>query len=819
MSLTVCIPDLIEQGKLTGQRAVRAKALYDGLLNKYDHELGDAAAKAAATADTVKALEREFAYKKRVVAQTVKAQSDWLKGMRDLVGGDEKPLDAGAAREWLERLDKRADAVRNSYLAGFSQMMEKHRRNLLGEVRHRDDLTLAVREMFGENTGDLNAKELAQGMDATNEALRVRRNAAGGQTAKLDGPYIPQRHDSRLIRTLAPDQAEAYRLWRALPSIDNARIRDVELQNWATGSRREDILRGVFDSIWTDGANKSKPGTSFGGSMANQRADARVIHFANADDWLSYAQRFGGTDNIYDVFVGHVSAMSREIALMEAMGPNPSAMLRFQKDWIEKSTRQFGTQKDIDGTRIKPGVGGKVNKLQATFDELTAANKVPDSRALALTFSGVRSVQVAAKLGSAILSSVNDFATLISAAHYNRIPVMQALGRYMKLWTPGVARGDREMAVRLGLVTDDWLALSSASFRYTGEEMTGEISRRMADFVIRSQGLARHTRNGQWAFGMEFFGHLTAMRDRDFGNLDPAIQRAMTTHGVSIGDWDMWRATAPVEERGSSWILPEHVADRGAAERMLQMVLTETDYAVITPDIRTRTQMNSMLRPGSLLGEIGRSMFLFKSFPLAMINLHGRRMLDQPGWSKALYAAQLGGLLIAGGALSAQLKLLWAEKDPQPMNDRKFLVKAIVQSGGLGIFGDLLYNSTNSFGGGLAQTVGGPLVQTGANVGQLLLGNAVRAFDGDDETETRFGRDIMTLARTEVPGSNLWYTRFAWQRLFLDNVQRLIDPAADEYYERQAKRAEKEGTAFWMAPGEGLPDRGPDWGNVFAETE
>ena len=814
MSLSVCIPDLIEQGQLTGARAVRAKQLYETLLNKYDHELGDAAAKARATKEAIELLEKEHIHKKRVAAQAAKAQSDWLAAMREVSGGAGKPIDAGQARQWLERLDKRADAVRGNLLSGFSSMLEKHRRNVFGVLRHRDDLTLTLRERFGQATGDVNAKELADAMGATMEAARVRRNAAGGNTAKLDEYVFPQRHDSRLIRALSPDKETAFGLWRAQPEIDNARIRDVELGNFATGNRREDILRSAFDGIWSDGANTRAPGAAGVASLASQRTEARVIHFANADDWLSYTQRFGGSDNIYDIFLGHISAMSREIALMEAMGPNPAAMIRFQKDWLQKSAGMFGSQKQVDKVR------GGVNRLQETFDELTAANKVPDSRAMALTFSGIRSAQVAAKLGSAIASTATDFSTLLFNARFNRIPVMRTAARYMRLWTPGLAKGDREMAVRLGLVTDDWLNLSSASFRYTGEEMTGEISRRVADFVIRSQGLARHTRNGQWAFGMEFFGHLTAMRDRAFGNLDEATQRAMATHGVSAGDWDAWRAAKPVEERGARWILPENVTDRGAYERMLQMVLTETDYAILVPDIRTRTQLNSNLRPGHFLSEVARSALLFKSFPMAMINLHGRRMFAQQGVAgKIGYAAVLAPMLIAGGVVSAQMKTLLAGKDPQPMDDRKFMARAVVQSGGLGLFGDLFYNSTNSFGGGFAQTLLGPLLgQSIPNVAALLGGNAVAALDGDEGTETKVGADLVKMARSELPGSNLWYLRLAGQRLFWDEIQRQVDPEADAAFERQMRRAANEGTEYYAPPGGGWPgERMPDLGNMFAE--
>jgi hypothetical protein len=767
-----------------------------------------------ATTKVLAVLEKEVAHKKRVTLLAATAQGRWLADMRRVAG--DGPFDPVYARRKMEMLDKRIDAARGSFLAGFDKLLERHRRNLLGEVRHRDDLTVVLKERFAPgSTGDVNAREMADAMGQTMDALRARRNAAGGNTAKLDDYVFPQAHDSRLVRALGD-----YAAWRALPQIDAARVRDVETGEWATGIRRETILRGVWESITTDGANSSKPGANFGGSLANQRSDPRVIHFANADDWMGYQERFSGVDNIYDLFVGHVSAMSREIVLMEAMGPNPNATLRFQQDWVEKSLRQKGTQEQIDGRFFLGGVEGARNNLQRTFDELTAANRIPEKRALALTFSGVRAVQVSAKLGTAVVSAVNDFSTLFKTARYNQVPQMKALGRYVKLWVPGNVE-DRALAVRLGLVTDDWVNLSSASYRYTGEELTGEVTRRMADFVLRAQGLSRHTRNAQWAFGMEFVGHLTAMRARGFGALDPGLQRQMARYDISSGDWDAYRATATTRERGSEWIMPTAVKDRRVGERVLEMILAETDYAIIMPDIRTRSLLGSF-KPGTWMGEIVRSALLFKSFPLAIINLHGARMMEQPGaWSKARYGVSLMASMTAVGALAAQLKMLAAGKDPQPMDNREFMAKAVIQSGGLGIFGDLLYNSTNSFGGGVGSTLLGPLLgQTLPNIGQLTVGNAVRALDGDDETDTQVGRDLTKLLRSEVPGSNLWYVRQAYNRLLIDQIQSAIDDDADDFFAGQQKRAADEGTAFFLPPG-ATPDeaRMPDFGNALAGNE
>lgn len=800
MSLGVCLPDLIAQNKVPAERAAELRRRYDWLLKKYLREgMSRPTAEAHATEAALKLLERDALLKKRRALLQMQAQGRWLETQRLQSGGG--PLDGEAARVWLEMLDKKTDALRGRYFSTLDDLLQKHRRNLLGEVRHKSDLENVGRELFGETTGDLNARELADSIQTVFETARQRFNAAGGAIGKLDTYGLPQRHDSEAVR------AVPYEQWRANPAIENARVRDTETGEYATGKRREDILRASYETIRSDGANKTRPGAQFAGALANRGGDPRVIHFASFDDWMAYQREFGAGDNIYDIVSSHLQRMARDTAMMEEMGPNPAATIRFQKDWVEKSVGTDGTKRD------RQKIVGTLDRMQATYDELTGANRIAGDDRLALGFSALRSQQVAAKLGSAVLSAVNDFGTLLVTAKYNDIPMMQTMGRYMNLWASGE---DRALAVRLGLVTDDWIGLSSSAARYTGEELTGEISRRLADAVIRGQGLARHTRNGQWAFGMQFLSHLTDMRTRSFGQLEPGIQRVMRNNGLGEADWDAYRATPVREERGADWIMP---TDAGrAGDRMLEMVLRETDYAIIMPDIRTRVQMNAWMKPGTLRGEIFRSALLFKSFPMAMWNLHGRRMLDQPGaWSKARYAIGFGLAMTSLGALAAQLKMIAAGKDPQPMNTPEFMMKAVVQSGGLGLFGDLLYNSENSYGGGLALTLMGPLAQTMNNLGDATGGNLIRALDGDDATDAEFGKDLVMAAEREVPGRNLWVTRLAWERLLSDNIRELVDPEADAAFRRRIKRAEKEGTEYFAPPGSGMDWRAPDLENAAGE--
>jgi len=805
MALGVCIPDLIAQGKIPSDRADQIRAAYDEMVRGYEPRLGRASAEAEATRIIIANMESDAVARKAAALRQVKVQADWL-GRMTADAGD-GPFKLATAIDYLARIDKKIDAVRGSAFASLDEFLAKHRRNVLGQIREKSDLGDVLRERFGQSTGNVNAREFGQAMGEVMEMLRQRFNQAGGRIGKLEQFVFPQRHDQALVR------ATTFEEWSEFGPMARARIIDLETGEAATGMKRLDILRRMYENIRADGAGKAKPGQMFAGSLASRRSDPRLIHFDNPDDWLEYQARFGGADNIYDIFVGHVEGMIRDIALMEEMGPNPTATLRFMNDWMEKSIKMKGDQKAIDN------LGSVQGKLGRMYDVISGNNHQVENRRLALGFSAFRAQQVAAKLGSAVLSAVPDIATMMKTANFNGIPAMKMVSRYIKLWTG--AKQERSLAVRAGLITSDWLTLTSASYRYNGEELTGEVARRVSDFVIRAQGLGRHTRNGQWAFGMETISWLTNERGKSWDELDPATRGMMERHQIGRQDWDNYRSSDTVEERGAEWLLPTEIADKRLGERFLQMILTETDYAIVMPDARTRAMMAGLPKAGTWLGEIMRSSILFKGFPLAVLSLHGRRMLEQGGiHNKAKYGLTLLGMMTVGGAISVQLKQLAAGKDPQPMDDPRFAGRALMQSGGLGLFGDLIYNSENSYGGGVAKTIAGPVLgQTLPDALAIPANSAVAAFDGDPETDTSLAKDSAKLLLNEIPGRNLWYTRLAYERGFADLIREWSDEDIAGSYERQQKRAEKENTAFFAPPGAGISGmRAPDFENAFAEV-
>jgi hypothetical protein len=202
-------------------------------------------------------------------------------------------------------------------------------------------------------------------------------------------------------------------------------------------------------------------------------------------------------------------------------------------------------------------------------------------------------------------------------------------------------------------------------------------------------------------------------------------------------------------------------------------------------------------------------------------------MLDEAGRGAAAravasafvwrYGVSMMALTTLGGALSLQAKEVARGRDPQAMDDLKFWTKAGLQGGGLGIFGDLLGSAENRFGGGIAQTLLGPGAQFIDNTAGAVVRNAIAASDGDEETETRWKKDLAKVVMSETPGVSLWYTRLLVERTLGDLVTEWsYGEDADARYRRLEQYAAEQGTQFYAPPGQGLGGmRAPDWGNAF----
>lgn len=807
MSLGLCIPGMVERGEITAERGRRMLGQFNELLDFYRGQMGEAAAAAEASAKTIEVLAREAAQKKRVTLLGVAAQQRALADLHGYAGGNggNGPIDPKAAvamfapdpKAGYSSVEGRRRAIRARSHAMLSEVLAKHHTGVLGEVRDKAGLEQLVRERFGEDSGSASARQLSDAFERTSEMLRTRANAAGASIGKLEKWGLPQAHDTRAVRAVGFD------VWRAeiAPRLDRERMLDQRTGMPFSEAGFEQALRDVFETIRTDGWNKRTAGQGSGrGALANQLGESRFLVFKSADDWMAYQAKFG-VGSSFDAMMGHVDGMSRDIAMMEILGPNPNATVGWLKDTIQKSAA-LDTAPDSKAIDLAHAATKQIDRFH---DEITGSAGRPENRTIALGFSALRSFQTAAKLGGAVISAVPTDPTFGAVTRkFNGLPAAGMVRDYVKLFRPG-AQADQELAVRLSGIAEEWSKRAGGQQRVLGEELTSEVAKRLAEGALRVTGLNRYTEAGRWAMGMTFVSHITGERGKAFAELDGPFQRALGRYGITAEGWDNIRATPLERDGGSDWIKPANVEDHALGDKLYEMIQAETDYAVPTPDIRTRALVNSVAPKGTWIGEIIRSAALFKGFGVSMMIMQSRRVMEaaeQGKWNAARYAAGLFIATTLGGALAVQFKALAAGKDPRPVDDGQFWGAAVLQGGGFGIFGDFLQSSQNRLGGGFAGTLAGPLAQDVQGVADVAMSKHPAW------AATR-------LVRSEIPGGSTWYLRTAFDRMLMDQLQEQIDPNYRQSWQRMQKRADDQRTQFWWAPGETAPERAPDLENAL----
>lgn len=686
----------------------------------------------------------------------------------------------------------------------MANALDQTRAKVLGFYSNKELLRKVVRELFGESTGDATAKGAADSWTSAAEYLRGSFNRAGGAIPKRADWGLPQSHDAVRIHQ-AGKQAW---LENIVPKIDRARMADINGAPLSDGEFTL-LMEQIFHTIESGGLSDLTP--TMGGrgkKLANQRADRRVLVFKSADDWFDYQQDFGAPD-IFHTMTGHMDGMGRDIALLQILGPNPHAAFNMLRSVVEKHG----------------GKPGQLGFLNSTYNVVSGRVNGKTGAYLADFFGNVRNVLIAAKLGSAVLSAVSDTGFLAVTALWNGMSATVTLARAIQLMAPGGAER-RLAAVRMGLGARAWTEVNHAANRFS--EVSGsKTTARMADLTIRTSGLAHWTDSMRKAFGMEFMAFVQDSAHLPFGKLPAPLKRSLERGGFSPDEWDLLRATRPMEFDGAKYMSVENVLARedltparkqNLSTKLQQILFVETNHAVPEPDAVARTITTGGAQSDTIAGQIFRNVFLFKSFPVSAIATHLYRGIYQTAGplDAAKYMAQVVISTTVMGAVALQMKEIVRGKDPRPMRDRRFWAAAFLQGGGAGLFGDLLFNDVNRFGGGLVKTFAGPTVDIIDDAAKLTLGNLQQLAQGKNP---EIAVDLIRAARRYTPGGSLWYLRAGLEREVFDQLSQLADPQAQRKFNRlQRIRRRKYGQGYWWKPGARTPDRAPDLANILEEA-
>ncbi len=665
-----------------------------------------------------------------------------------------------------------------------------------------------LREVFKGADGHTDNKAAQAGARAwldTIEGLRQRFNAAGGDVGALDYGYVPQPHDGAKVRKAGADA------WaqKVLPLLDRSRYVDER------GAQLSDadvlaMLKKAHETIATDGLNKSEPGEFKGtGKRANRGSDSREIHFADGDAWAAYMAEFG-RGSVYDAMMRHISGITRDIALVERYGPDATATSRLL---LDQAVRADGT------TEARP-VGTMAVNPQTYWNMISGKTGSPADEGLANTFSTIRNVMTAAKLGGAVISSFADLGTLAVTAGYNRLPYWQLI---KDIGRQGTAEAREFMAVH-GMAADSAM---NALNRWSGENLSHGWSGHLSNTVMKLSLLNAWTDGLKQGFTLSMNAKMAELSRKAWGELHEFDRVRFERAGITEADWAVLNTVQLESFKGRELLTPQGIKQAGhpgLAARLMGFIDDEADHAIVSPDMATRaiTTMGGQ-QAGTFGGEIARTVTQFKAFPISMFTRHWSRMLEgnmgadgAPRLAnRAVYGFAMMATLLGLGAVSFQSKQVLQGKDPIDMDPTtgtgaRFWARAVATGGGLGIAGDMLLVDPQGGAGDATATFtknfAGPAIGT---AGELLAKNIVEnAWQAAEGKDTHWQAELLNWAKSNTPGASLWWVKPFMEHGFLNAVNENLSPG---YLARVQDRARKDwGQKMWWVPRDALPARAPD---------
>jgi hypothetical protein len=868
MPIRDCLISAAAQGAITREEAQTLVDLFDENFAQQRLAMGDAPA-LSASKDLLEKILRSEALEKRRKADLTEAARLTLKQRfidnKDGIGTyrtAESVLSHYGFRDGSS-VRGRAEAIMATAHAAMGDFMFTFRRSgLLGKRENRALHTDFVKELHGEHSGDATAKALANGVGKTFEDLRQRFNAAGGSIGKLENWGMPHTYDRLKVKAMGPDAFKA----RMLARLNPAGMKDNLTGAVITPPRLDAAISHAYENIVSEGRAHMTPqmrGAGLG-AISSRRQDERFFVFRDATAWLEHHREFGRGDVVQAV-VNHVNSMSKDIAAMELLGPNPAAMVEWMKQVVARDIGRLeaGLPSQSKKSRLLPNSQARAsqNHIGWLWEALRGNGTVVSG--FANFTDNTKNLTNAAILGATgILAGGTDPFIAASARRLANIPMMQNAGEMLK----NLSRQNRDEIVRSGVIWDEYLHVMGDDLRFAGPALGAEWTRWLADRAVTWNGLKPLTTGRKLVEARAWQGHIAdlAREGKDFGHLDQRFKRALDGFGVTREHWDIWRGAID----GNGFVTPMEIISRGgsvqyldlklgalsdaqqlaevkalahreAAEKLAELTTSWSERSVPGGTPNARSLVSAGGQRGTIPREFMEYFMQLKGFGLSFTTLQMEAMAEMAsakGGGKGVrtglgHFAALAIPLTLGGGVYIQIKALLDGKDPEDMNpftNPTFWGRALVTGGSFGLFGDFLKASENRFGQSVLEAVAGPSI---AFLSDAIITTVSQAWDiaaapfsqeADPFEASRRRRGQMLDRWTPIASSHP-LTRAAYRRVLLDNLQWATDPNADKAFKAKISRAKSNGSQYFLPPGTLTPSRkipprrAPNWRSAIGQ--
>lgn len=845
MNFIDCIQTHVDSGNISQQKATALQKEYEALVAKYTDTMGSLEAASVAAKRTIdakakKVVDIKFSNLKAAKAMidtrnTIKQELkealkeyDGLSKTKKVLLGGQKPTFNDKVRDKLDHMASRQEAVRNLLFQEISDIIKKR-----GSMWQSEEFSVLMREavedLLGKPSGNPIARDMSKALKKAFDASNKMYNSHGGMIGRIAN-YFPQSHSASRFNTIVkkygvssdPAAIDAgFREWYEyiLPRLDLDKMINESTGLPFTPEQLRKTMREDFENILTDGgaelakrAEEGKVLPGKGGDLNVRRDKSRFYHFKDADAFLEYNDKFGlGNDNLFDVAVGHLGVMARDIGTMSMFGPKPDSTFA--------NLAMMGASDSMQSKAF----------TQATYDAITGKLSASgDEKTWYRLYAAGRNQLRGAYLGGAFISAIGDpYWGRLASVRFG-LPGFDTIKNLPKIVADG---GVNDESMKFAMTQTD-LILGASINRF--DEATDIGARAMsgyekfahysAEAVHRAGGLNR------WTNFQELSGTLSVMHQafqesgKKFGDLEPNYRKMLEAHGIDGKLWNIIRSTDPHvhAKRDAKFMTPQKIMERTDLpyDDRLQASIAYAGYiqefrdmVVNKPTARVRGIQTGGFQSGTVARAAMQSIGMFKGFGFTVMLNHivpkYVGLVKDPSLSNIMGMMGFAMATTMIGAASLQLKEIIKGNTPRDMDDSSFWRAAAAQGGGWGILGDFAFADYDRFGRTPMEQLPGPMFGIAGDVLKVGMGSFNKALeDNDYNALNKFMFDAYDLVAGTVPGNNLWYIRNHMEALF-DTFPKAFDPEYYDKRERKMRYREKNfGNESYWVPGEWAPNMG-----------
>ncbi len=724
----------------------------------------------------------------------------------------------------------------NQLIAGFNQKLRQNNVTTLFEKMDKETQRRVVRTMYELNQKKTYVEELtgleppvketnpdilklAKIMEEYSETIRLKLNDRGANIQKLWGYIVRQSHDPYSIRDAAKKLGKNLDEMEADPNLKGSDINyNKNFTAWKNfvldKLDKERTFAGVDDidqfmlfaynslvkneNLKSDGADFSY-GARATKDVAKSSKFKRVLHFKTADDWFDYNDVFG-VGNLKESFFSGLQTAGRNIGIMDTLGTKPAE--NFEKIRKAVAKRMVMDKRDQNTVSSK-----QFNKFISVVD---GSIYTVENFGVAKYSAIARALSSMAKLGGATVSAAADIGLYGSEMRYQgksflggMFEAMSSLARIKN------TKQKKDIAEMLGFIADN--TIYDIAGRYQVGDNLSKGFTKAQRFFFKVNLLSWWTNTLKEGAMLGMANYFAKQKNLSFDSLNPQLKNLFKVYNIDSTKWNIIRKTAMEKaDDGTEFInigLLDQISDGDVKKitgiddltsreigiekdkfkaSVSGMLLDRSIYAVIEPDARVRATMTQGQLAGTAAGEALRFFFQFKAFPLSIVQkVLGREIDYFKGQNKEVQRGIVGlaaivvtsGLL---GYLSMTIKDLLKGRSPRDPTKVKSVMAAFLQGGGLGIYGDVLFQETRS-GGDILGQLAGPVPLTAFDLVQAIK-YGIRGEGG------KAGRTAYRAVSQSIPFLNLFYLKTAFDYLIGYSIMETMSPGTLRRMENRMRR-------------------------------